>query len=142
MTRLNYLGDWGTQFGVLQVGLQYLRLSNAEIKRDPLKQLFEAYVSGSKIIEQEKEAADEARNIFERLESGDQTQVMERWKMIRKVTEDELKKTYTRLGVTFDVYHWESMYNAQAFAPILNVLESKELIEEEDGMKVRINYKA
>uniref|UniRef100_A0A1B6KMN9 Probable arginine--tRNA ligase, mitochondrial n=1 Tax=Graphocephala atropunctata TaxID=36148 RepID=A0A1B6KMN9_9HEMI len=138
VTRLTYLGDWGTQFGVLQLGFQMLNLSDAELKRDPIQQLYNAYIVGNRLVEEEEEAADEARNIFSRLESNDESPVMERWKMIRKVTVDELEKTYARLGVKFDEYHWESMYNAKAFAPILQVMESNNLLEEEDGKKVMV----
>lgn len=141
VTRLTYLGDWGTQFGVLHLGLQHLNLSNADIKKDPIKLLFESYVCGNKLLESDQDAAFEARKIFSQLESGGQPLIMDRWKMIRELTVDELKKTYSRLGVNFDEYHWESMYNAKAFAPILKVMESNNLIEEDNGLKVNILLK-
>uniref|UniRef100_A0A1B6JZR7 Probable arginine--tRNA ligase, mitochondrial n=1 Tax=Homalodisca liturata TaxID=320908 RepID=A0A1B6JZR7_9HEMI len=135
VTRLTYLGDWGTQFGVLQLGIQMLNLSNAELKRDPIQQLYNAYIVGNRLVEEEESAAEEARNAFCHLETKDNSPIMERWKMIRKVTVNELEKMYTRLGVKFDEYHWESMYNAKAFAPILQMMESNRLLEEEEGKK-------
>lgn len=138
VTRLTYLGDWGTQFGVLQIGIHQMNMSIAELKSEPMRQLYNAYVVGNRLVEEDKEAAAEARNIFSRLESGNCSQIMERWKLIRTATVSELARTYARLGVSFDDYHWESMYNAQVFAPIIKVMEENSLIEDDDGKKVKI----
>lgn len=135
--RINYLGDWGTQFGVLQMGIQSQYLSNADLKRDPLLQLYNSYVVGNRLVDEEEEAAKEARRIFNSLEMGGNEKTMERWKMIREATVDELAKTYTRLGVKFDEYHWESTYNAKALAPLLEVMETNNLIEDNDGKRVK-----
>ncbi|XP_054271548.1 probable arginine--tRNA ligase, mitochondrial [Macrosteles quadrilineatus] len=137
VTRINYLGDWGTQFGVLQVGLQQLNISNADLKKDPIKQLYEAYVTGSRQLESDNTAGPFARKVFHQLEFQQDSVMMDRWKMIKTATVEDLSKTYRRLGVKFDEYHWESMYNAKAFTPIREVMEANSLLEEdEDGKKV------
>ncbi|RPA94651.1 arginyl-tRNA synthetase [Choiromyces venosus 120613-1] len=52
--RMNYLGDWGKQFGILGVG--YKRFGSEEkLLADPINHLFEVYVAINKIAEQEKE---------------------------------------------------------------------------------------
>lgn len=46
MTRLNYLGDWGTQFGLLRIGLKFLEISEEQLKENPVQKLYDAYVKG------------------------------------------------------------------------------------------------
>lgn len=44
--RMNYLGDWGTQFGILS--LAYDKFGNEQaLQAEPLKHLFEVYVKGN-----------------------------------------------------------------------------------------------
>ena len=46
VTRLNYLGDWGTQFGLLRIGLKFLEISEEQLKESPVQKLYDAYVKG------------------------------------------------------------------------------------------------
>lgn len=40
---MNYLGDWGKQYGLLAIGFEKYG-SEAELKEDPIKHLYEVYV--------------------------------------------------------------------------------------------------
>ncbi|PSN62768.1 putative arginyl-tRNA synthetase, cytoplasmic [Corynespora cassiicola Philippines] len=54
VVRLNYLGDWGKQYGVLGVGfLDYG--SQQELERDPIDHLFQVYVEISALARKQKE---------------------------------------------------------------------------------------
>lgn len=44
--RMNYLGDWGTQFGILSLAFDHFG-SEQMLHSDPLKHLFEVYVKGN-----------------------------------------------------------------------------------------------
>ncbi|XP_044734606.1 probable arginine--tRNA ligase, mitochondrial isoform X2 [Chrysoperla carnea] len=126
VTRLNYLGDWGTQFGFLNVGLDILNLQNEELAKDPINLLYKAYVTAHNLSKTNPEIVDKARNIFSDLENGKD---LERWKLLKEFTTNELELTYNRLGVKFDHYDWESMYGSQKFQTVVDVLKTNDLLK-------------
>jgi arginyl-tRNA synthetase len=65
--KLNYLGDWGTQFGKLIVG--YKKFGNEKkLKENPIKHLYEIYVK----VSSSKKYDEESRFWFKKLEDGDE----------------------------------------------------------------------
>ncbi|XP_026680682.1 probable arginine--tRNA ligase, mitochondrial [Diaphorina citri] len=46
---LNYLGDWGTQFGLLQIGLKELNIKHTDLEQSPLDVLYKAYVKANEL---------------------------------------------------------------------------------------------
>lgn len=109
VTRINYLGDWGTQFGYLKLGMDMSGLSDDEIAKDPIKHLFEAYVQANRIAETDSNFASKAREVFCQMENGEVSD-LDAWRQYRKYTVNEMERVYGRLGVKFDVYAWESDY--------------------------------
>jgi arginyl-tRNA synthetase len=131
--KINYLGDWGTQFGLLNVGLEMKNVSDEEIAANPIKVLYEAYVSANKEVATNPDLHRKAREIFSQMEKGNFV-AKERWERIRQFTVDELRQTYLRLGITFDEYQWESMFGAQDIALVIKELEdAKILVDLPDG---------
>ena len=120
--RLNYLGDWGTQFGLLQFGLDQGWFSWDEISKNPIRLLLEIYVKANALAEKDESVSVTARNLFQRLESGDQ-ELSKNWTEIRQYTVTELRQTYARLGVQFDEFHWESQYGIKELTDVLSILE-------------------
>jgi hypothetical protein len=109
--RLNWLGDWGTQFGLLLAGLKREGLDNLRhLDEEPLRRLHACYVAANAEAERDPDFAAEARRLAATLEMGQDEQLMQMWRDIRDVTVKELEKTYDRLGVYFDDYHGEAMY--------------------------------
>jgi arginyl-tRNA synthetase len=136
ITRLNYLGDWGTQFGFLKVGIDLENLTDEEIQRNPIQCLFKAYVTANTLAQKDPSISEKARQVFQQLES-DSFEDMQRWESIRKYTIDELKRIYQRLNVEFDEYNWESMYNKKKIQEIVDMLDAQNiLIDQEDGKRV------
>jgi arginyl-tRNA synthetase len=134
--RLNYLGDWGTQFGLLKVGLELDNVLDSEIKAHPIQTLYNAYVQANKKKETEPSIGDRARSIFVKLENGDED-TLKNWEKWRDYTLIELTQIYGRLGIKFDHYHWESMYSRKSINKVINELEAKNLIiKQTDGKKV------
>ena len=119
--RLNYLGDWGTQFGLLQFGIESGWYSMDEIAQDPIKLLLEIYIQANKMAEEDENVAHKARSLFSRMENGNQSALKD-WIIIRQYAINELKKTYARLGVHFDEFHWESTYGIKTSNSVLNSL--------------------
>ncbi|XP_046435389.1 probable arginine--tRNA ligase, mitochondrial [Neodiprion fabricii] len=134
--RINYLGDWGTQFGFVQLGIDLLNVTEERMKREPIKLLYDAYVHANKLAVTDPSIAERARQIFNDLESGNARDI-EKWETFRRFTVDELSATYERLGVRFDEYNWESTYNAKKISQIISFMESQGfLITDNEGRKV------
>ncbi len=123
--KINYLGDWGTQFGRIILGWKKFG-SEAKLKNDPIKHLLEIYVKANK-----KEFDSEAREWFQRLESGDR-EAERLWKKFREMSLKDFSKIYSLLGVEFDAVSGESEYNKK-MKSVLDELRKKKIIRESDG---------
>lgn len=134
VTRINYLGDWGTQFGMLKVGVELANLTSEQIKADPLNLLYNAYVNANKLAETDSNIRERAREIFMKLEKGEVDDI-ENWKDYKQYTIQELDTVYKRLGVKFDTYNFESMYSAKDIQNVISLLETKKIIHLDSGGK-------
>lgn len=141
VTRLNYLGDWGTQFGLLQYGLKSKNIDVKDLQNDPIKTLYDVYVYANKLASKDDKVQEEARKYFSDIEQGRLS--LENWKNIREVTIQELEKVYQRLGIQFDAYHWESDYNGGAIKSVIDLLEKQSILQTDElGRKItKINNK-
>ena len=128
VVKVNYLGDWGTQFGKLILAFNKWG-ENSKFKKNPIKHLYELYVKINKKIYEEK-----ARNEFLKLEQGDETNV-ELWRKFKEVSLEEFKKIYSQLGVNFDLYLGESMYEDK-MKEVIKILKDKKLLEKSEGAEV------
>lgn len=126
--RLNYLGDWGTQFGLVKVGMKILNPSQEELIEKPLYILYQAYITANAAAEKDPALLDDARKIFMNLECGQHDDISD-WKLYKEYTIAELMKTYSRLGIVFDKYSWESDYKADSIVHILKLLDSSGLMQ-------------
>ena len=138
--RLNYLGDWGTQFGLLQYGLDQGWLSWEEISKRPIHSLLEIYVKANAMADKDECVSATARNLFQRLEQGDE-ELSKNWNEIRRYTVTELRHMYARLGVQFDEFNWESQYGMKDLIAVLSDLDKTgRLVTTPQGTKVvRLN---
>ena len=142
VVRLNYLGDWGTQFGFLAAGLKRHRIEDVadlskqlDDNRAVIKRLHEIYVDANITAASDLAFNDSAKGEFAKLEKGDAS-LKKQWKFIRDATIHELNETYKRINVRIDVYHGESMYGGQHDF-VRDVLTSKKLLAKlEDGREV------
>lgn len=128
VTRINYLGDWGTQFGLIKVGVEELKLTDEEIERNPLELLYKSYVHANRLAEKDELIVDRARKEFSKLENGSKNDI-KNWKSYINYTIKELEYVYNRLGVTFDEYNYESMYSTKQINSILTQLENMKILK-------------
>lgn len=134
--KINYLGDWGTQYGLVQLGVNMMDINEDEMKNSPIRTLYTAYVTANKLAETDPSLLDHARQIFNDLEIGAGV-ACEQWEVFKQYTVEELKRTYRRIGITFDEYHWESMYNAKSMKQMVTLMEEMQLlIKDEQNRKV------
>ncbi len=130
---INYLGDWGTQFGKLIVA--YRRWGNAkEIDEGGVDKLVELYVRFHKEAEENKALEEEARVEFHKLESGD-AENLSLWRKFIDISLAEYEKTYRQLGITFDSYKGESFYTDKMPAEVQK-LRDKGLLKIDDGASI------
>ncbi|XP_047589210.1 probable arginine--tRNA ligase, mitochondrial [Lutra lutra] len=126
VTRINYLGDWGMQFGLLGTGFQLFGYEE-KLQSNPLQHLFEVYVQVNKEAADDKNIAKSAHEFFQRLELGD-TQALALWQKFRDLSVEEYVRIYKRLGVHFDEYSGESFYREKS-QEVLKLLDSKGLLQ-------------
>ncbi|XP_061163604.1 uncharacterized protein LOC133172672 [Saccostrea echinata] len=126
VVRVNYLGDWGTQFGVLLSG--YEKFGNEKsLEENALAHLNEVYVRANKEIKNDPTLTTRAAEINKLLEEGDD-KYLNLWKKFRDISISEYTKLYKVLGVEFDVYEGESMYYNKS-QDVIDSLAEKGCIE-------------
>ncbi|XP_023364753.1 probable arginine--tRNA ligase, mitochondrial isoform X3 [Otolemur garnettii] len=125
VTRINYLGDWGMQFGLLGTGFQLFGYEE-KLQSNPLQHLFEVYVQVNKEAADDKTVAKSAREFFHRLETGNM-QALSLWQKFRDLSIEEYIRIYKRLGIYFDEYSGESFYREKS-QEVLKLLDSKGLL--------------
>lgn len=130
---INYLGDWGTQFGKMIVA--YKKWGNPEqIQKDPINEMTALYVKFHEEAKLEPSLEDEAREAFRKCELGD-PEYLELWKYIREESLKESAQIYQLLEVDFDSYKGEAFYNDKMDA-IVEELETKNLLTLDQGAKI------
>ncbi len=138
---INYLGDWGTQFGKLIVAYRKWG-SREQIEAGGIDELVKLYVrinnaiSGNEAegIPPDKALADEARAEFRKMEIGDEENIA-LWKWFVQISLDEYQKTYAQLGITFDSYKGESFYTDKMPAQVEKLREMG-LLKLDDGASI------
>ena len=131
--KINYLGDYGTQFGKLIVAYR-LWGNEEDVKKDPINNLFHYYVKFHEEAEKNPKLDDEARATFKKLEEGNEEEV-KIWQWFRDASLKEFNRIYKELGVEFDSYNGEAFFNDK-MQPVVDELKEKNLLEESQGAQV------
>ena len=130
---INYLGDWGTQFGKMIVA--YKKWGNRdEVEAGGVDKLVELYVKFHSEAEADKSLEDEARAEFHKLEMGDQANI-DLWQWFIQISLKEYNETYGLLGVEFDSYKGESFYSDKMPAQVQKLRDAG-LLKIDDGASI------
>ena len=135
---INYIGDWGTQFGKLIVA--YKKWGDREtVENGGVDALVDLYVRINNAISGNEEMgipadpslADEARAEFLKMEQGDKEN-LDLWRWLVKLSIKANDKIYKQLGIEFDSYKGESSYTEDMPAQI-EKLRKEGLLKIDDG---------
>jgi len=133
VTRINHLGDYGTQFGKMIVAYRKWG-SEEELAKDPIKTLLAYYTKFHEEAKIHPELEDEARETFVRLEAGEPEET-ELWKKFRELSLAEFNRVYDMLDITFDSYAGESFYSDK-MPRFIDELREKGLLVESQGAQI------
>lgn len=131
--KINHLGDWGKQFGLLMVA--YKKWGSKEaVEANPIDELLKLYVRINAEIEQDPELDEEGRKWFKKLEDGD-PEATELWQWFRDESLVEFNRIYKLLDVEFDSLNGEAFYNDKMDEGV-QILEDKGLLKESKGASI------
>ena len=130
---INYLGDWGTQFGKLITAYR-LWGSREEVEKGGIDILVDLYVRFHNEAEKDPTLNDKAREEFHKLETGDKENT-ELWKWFKEISLAEYEKTYKQLDISFDSYNGESFYTDKMPEQV-EILRQKNLLKIDDGAAI------
>lgn len=138
---INYLGDWGTQFGKLILAYRMWG-SREAMETGGIDELVSLYVrinnaiSGNEAegIAPDPVLAEKARAEFHKMEMGDPDNIA-LWKWFVQISLEEYQKTYRQLDITFDSYKGESFYTDKMPAQVQK-LRDKGLLKLDDGASI------
>lgn len=148
--RMNYLGDWGKQYGLLALAFEKYGDEEA-LAKDPINHLFQLYVkinadmsvekeeiakkkeAGEDVTALEADSLDEqARRYFKKMTDRDEA-ALAQWKRFRDLSIVRYKKTYARLNIHFDEYSGESQVSEDAMDKMAKQMEEKKICKEDNG---------
>jgi arginyl-tRNA synthetase len=131
--KLNHIGDWGTQFGML---IQFLQETQPEIvsgdKTTDLEHLMDWYKQSKKRFDEDEEFKKKAQAQVVRLQGGDPG-VLQVWKTICAISRRAFQEIYSLLDVQIEE-RGESFYNP-FLADVVSDFEKKGLITVSGGAK-------
>ncbi|XP_036607933.1 arginine--tRNA ligase, cytoplasmic isoform X1 [Trichosurus vulpecula] len=130
--RLNHVGDWGTQFGMLIAHLQdkfpdYVTVS------PPIGDLQAFYKESKKRFDTEEEFKKRAYQCVVQLQSK-MPDITKAWNLICDVSRQEFKKIYEALDISL-VERGESFYQDR-MTDIVREFEEKGFVQVDDGRKI------
>jgi arginyl-tRNA synthetase len=139
VTSINYLGDWGTQFGFTWAGCELW----GKPENPSVDTLVDVYIRASKLRkDQEEKTVDEAdkdkpdvnqmaRDYFKRLESGDKDAVAF-WQWCLDLSMDYFNDIYKRLNIKFDHFLGESFFKDK-MSGVEKLIRESGILEESRG---------
>ena len=130
---INYLGDWGTQFGKMICA--YKKWGDKEtVEKGGVDEMTRLYVRFNEEAKANPALEDEGRAWFKKIEDGD-PEAMEIFQWFKDVTLQDAMKVYDVLDVHFDSYDGESVM-AKRTDGVISALQEKGLLKDSDGAKI------
>ena len=133
VVRINYLGDWGTQFGKLIVA--YKNWSSKELVEEKgIEELLRIYVKFNEEADKNPSLIEEARQWFGKMEQQDE-EAIQIWSWFKEISLVEFERIYNILEISFDSYSGESVYMSKV-PELVKELQEKNLLQESEGAQI------
>ncbi|KAG6827107.1 hypothetical protein H0H92_013178 [Tricholoma furcatifolium] len=132
IVKMNYLGDWGTQFGLIATRLEKYG-SQEELEKDAIMHLSDVYVKVNKETEPRPRSGSSA---WKTGHGDDPEAVLANWRVWRELSVKKYEEQHDTLNVKFDIYNGESMVGKEWQDKALERLNSMGLITDADGAKI------
>lgn len=127
---INYLGDWGTQFGKIITAYEHWG-NKAQVEEDGIEELERLYVKFHKEVKTNPDLDDEARAWFLKMEQGD-SYALDLWRWFKEISMIDHNKIYKMLEIDFDSFNGESFYNDK-MTPVVDRLKTDGVAMEDKG---------
>lgn len=137
LIRVDYLGDWGTQFGKMMAAYKMWGDSQEVqdgLKNDPINTLLKLYVRINTEAEEHPEYTDAGREWFAKLEHGDK-EAWRLWHWFRDISLQRFQRVYDMLDVKFDSFNGEA-FSAQKMDEPIQLLRDKDLLTKSRGAEI------
>ncbi|XP_065185463.1 arginine--tRNA ligase, cytoplasmic-like isoform X1 [Sycon ciliatum] len=132
--RLNHIGDWGTQFGMLIAHLED-KFPNFESESPPIGDLQSFYKESKVRFDGEEDFKKRAYKNVVLLQGGDK-KIRTGWSHICEISRHEFAQIYSRLGIGKELVERGESFYQPLMNDVIHDLKSRDLISEEDGCKV------
>ena len=122
-----HIGDWGTQFGILLWAYKNLD-GRHKVKDNPLEELNELYVEANKMMGENDELREQAKQEFVKLERGDKEN-KKLWQFFVSISNKEIGKMVKRLNLLEFEYELGESFYEDLMKEVLDKLEQKHLLK-------------
>ncbi len=135
-----HLGDWGLQMGMVisgiieKFGIENLQTEEDRRKNITVSVLETTYPAKSKEAKENEDVMTECKRITFELQKGEGI-YFDIWKTVLKVSMEDLKKNYGRLGVNFELWYGESD-TRDVTGPMIEDLKNRGFAHMDDGALV------
>uniref|UniRef100_A0A914W0Y8 Probable arginine--tRNA ligase, cytoplasmic n=1 Tax=Plectus sambesii TaxID=2011161 RepID=A0A914W0Y8_9BILA len=130
--RINHIGDWGTQFGMLIAHLQE-RFPNFLTETPPIGDLQAFYKESKKRFDEDEKFKARAYQCVVKLQAFD-ADIVKAWKLICDESRKDFERIYERLDIKV-TERGESFYQSRMGA-VIKELTERGFLKEEDGRKI------
>tara|TARA_B100001750_G_scaffold214187_1_gene197192 strand:- start:383 stop:2092 length:1710 start_codon:yes stop_codon:yes gene_type:complete len=134
VTRINHLGDWGSQFGKLVAAWNNWGNEKSFLE-SPINHLLELYVRFHEEETDNPDLKDQAKEAFSELETEEDGETRQLWQRFTEASLQEFEQIYNRLGVSFEHIRGESWYENQ-LESLVEWLDSCGVLEESEGAQI------
>ena len=133
--RINHVGDWGTQFGML---IAYLESINPNYSEEPekcgnIRDLEEFYKNAKKKFDENPEFKKISQLKTVDLQKGD-PDARKAWQFICQISRDNFEKIYQKLDV--HLYEYGESFYDDLCRKLVKDLEERNIIVEDQGAKI------